>query len=78
MACPAWCARGGPVKTRALSALPTLPQCHGTLPSATQHVCDGQGDNALWHCQRWNLCPGCSAGLPGDPDWSPTPQSTGD
>lgn len=38
MACPAWCARGGPVKTRALSALPTLPQCHGTLPSATQYV----------------------------------------
>lgn len=34
VACPAWCASDGPVKTGALSALPTLPQCHGTLPSA--------------------------------------------
>lgn len=38
MACPAWCARGSSVKPGVSSALPTLPQCHGTLPDGTQHV----------------------------------------
>lgn len=37
-ACPAWCARGSSVKPGVSSALPTLPQCHGTLPDGTQHV----------------------------------------
>lgn len=78
MVCEARCSRGGPVTTRTLSALPTLPQCHGTLPNGTQHVWDGQGDNALWYCQSWNRCPGCSAGLPGDLKGSPTPQNIGD